>query len=321
VVGLTVVAYGTSAPELAVSVQASFAGQSGIALGNVVGSNISNILLVLGISAAVAPLAISAQLIRWDIPIMIGLSVLVLLMGLDGNISRFDGLVLFAGAVTYTVMVMRQSRRKNSRAEAASAKPGARLIGQQVLYIVVGLVLLVIGARWLVNGAVALATLLGVNELVVGLTVVAVGTSLPEIATSVVAGLRGERAIAVGNAVGSNIFNILLVLGLTGAVAPAGVAVPQPALYFDIPVMIAVAAACLPIFFIGYKIHRWEGFLFLGYYVAYATYLYLNATHHSALGAFNSIMVWFVVPLTVITLLVLTVRSARANRRQPTLSG
>ncbi|RMD63523.1 MAG: sodium:calcium antiporter, partial [Planctomycetota bacterium] len=250
VVGLTVVAYGTSAPELAVTIQAGFAGQTNIALGNVVGSNIANILLVLGVSAAVAPLAVSQQLIRWDIPIMIGLSVLVYIMGLNGTISRTDGLILFAGAVAYTIHAIYQSRKKNfvkPPAEEIDIDPeeirrslGIKTILLQLAYIVIGLLLLVTGARWLVNGAVVLARMFNVNELIIGLTIVAVGTSLPEIATSIVAALRGARAIAVGNAVGSNIFNILLVLGLSSAVSPGGVMVDPAALNFDIPVMIAV---------------------------------------------------------------------------------
>jgi cation:H+ antiporter len=321
VVGLTVVAYGTSAPELAVTIQASFAGQSDIAIGNVVGSNISNILLVLGISAAVAPLSIAQQLIRWDIPIMIGLSGLMLLMGLDGVIGRVDGIVLFTGAIIYTVIVLRQSRKAQTGKQRESADfGGARNLSRQITYIVIGLILLVFGARWLVNGAVEMARLLGVNELIVGLTIVAVGTSLPEIATSIIAGLRGQRAIAVGNAVGSNIFNILLVLGVCSIVAPGGIPVSSPALHFDIPVMIAVAVACLPIFFIGYQIARWEGFLFLGYYLAYSIYLYLNATQHDALEQFSLVMISFVMPMTLITLVVLVARDVRANNRRRTAS-
>jgi cation:H+ antiporter len=272
VVGLTVVAYGTSAPELAVSVQASYAGQPDIAIGNVVGSNISNVLLVLGISAAVAPLAVSQQLVRWDIPIMIGLSILVFIIGLDGKLNRWDGLILFSGAVVYTAMAVRQSRQEilqlaSTLVESppeSKLKGGWQRIALQFVYISVGLALLVMGARWLVNGAVILAKLFNVNELVIGLTIVAVGTSLPEIATSIVAALRGDRDIAVGNVVGSNIFNILLVLGLSSIVAPDGLNVAPPVLAFDIPVMIAVALACLPIMFSGYRIARWEGFLFLG---------------------------------------------------------
>ncbi len=327
VVGLTVVAYGTSAPELAVTVQSSYAGQSAIAIGNVVGSNIANVLLILGISAAFKPLMVSRKLVRWDIPVMIALSILMLLMSLDGQIGRLDGLILFTGAVTYTIVTIWQSRKNHRRqarqAGAGGGKKGRLKAGPQLILIQLGLIigglsLLVLGSRWLVKGAVALAQFMGASELVIGLTIVAIGTSLPEIATSIAASIRGERDIAVGNAVGSNIFNILLVLGLCAIVAPAGVDVAQPALYFDIPVMVAVMVACLPIFFTGYAIARWEGFLFLGYYAAYTLYLFLNATRHEALAAFSTIMVTFVLPITGVTLVILTVRAIRINNRAGT---
>lgn len=324
VVGLTVVAYGTSAPELAVSLQSSLAGQPDIAIGNVVGSNISNILLVLGLSAAVAPLIVSQRLVQGEIPLMIGLSFLVLIMSWNGNIGQLEGVILVAGAVGYTVFAIRKSRKETREIreendqefdgkEAQKSDPLQTAI--QVGMIVLGLALLVLGARWLISGAVVLAKWIGVSELIIGLTIIAVGTSLPEIATTVVAGLRGERDIAVGNAIGSNIFNILLVLGVCSAVTPGGLPVTTPTLYFDMPVMIAVAVACLPIFFTGYMIARWEGFLFLGYYAAFALFLFLDATHHSALAAFNTIMVTYVVPFTILTLLVLTIRGVRANRQ------
>jgi cation:H+ antiporter len=180
-----------------------------------------------------------------------------------------------------------------------------------VALIVGGLALLVLGARWLVQGAVAIAQRLGVSELVIGLTVVAGGTSLPELATSVLAGLRGERDIAVGNVVGSNLFNLLAVLGLSALVAPQGVPVSSAILWFDLPVMIAVAGACLPMFFTGYAISRWEGSVFLGFYGAYTAYLILAATQHDALSTFSVAMGAFVLPLTALTLLVLGLRAFR----------
>ncbi|MCB0168283.1 MAG: calcium/sodium antiporter [Anaerolineae bacterium] len=312
VVGLTVVAYGTSAPELAVSVQSSFAGAADIALGNVVGSNIANVLLILGISAIIAPLMVSLQLVRLEVPLMIGLSALVLLLGLDGRIGRVDGLLFFMGGVVYTVLTIWQSRRETAaRKKEQPIDPtiepspvGAKQVLWQLGLIAGGIVLLIVGANWLVNGAVALANHFGVSELIIGLTIVAIGTSLPEMATSVVASLRGERDIAVGNIVGSNIFNILIVLGLSGAVAPEGIGVSPAALRFDIPVMIAVAFACLPVFFTGNIIARWEGALFLGYYLAYVSYLILSNTHQSILPAFNLAMMAFVMPLTTVTLIV-----------------
>ncbi|HEX6212519.1 MAG TPA: calcium/sodium antiporter [Methylomirabilota bacterium] len=317
VVGLTVVAFGTSSPELAVTIGSAHAGQSGVAVGNVVGSNIFNVLGILGLSALVVPLVVSQQLVRLDVPLMIVASVVLLLLALDGLIGRVDGLILTAGIAAYLAFLARQSRREAAaiRAEyedAFGAGPAGR--GDWLLnvgFVVVGLALLALGARWLVEGAVATARGLGVSELVIGLTVVAAGTSLPEVATSVLAALRGERDIAVGNVVGSNLFNILAVLGVGSLLAPAGVEVPPGALTFDIPVMIAVAVAALPIFFTGYAISRWEGAVFLGYYGAYLGYLVLDATEHAALPAFAAAMIWFVLPLTALTLAVILARTWR----------
>lgn len=317
VIGLTVVAYGTSTPELAVSVRSSISGQSDIALGNVVGSNIFNVLFILGVSATITPLAVAQQLVRLDVPLMIGVSVLLAILAGDGRIDRLDGIVLFAGIVAYTFFALRQSRKESRRIKEEYAKEfgatrpqaGGR-VEFQVALIVLGLAALVLGSGWLVNGAVMLAKWWGLSELIIGLTIVAAGTSLPEVATSVIASIRGERDIAVGNVVGSNIFNILAVLGLSSIVAPDGVSVSSAALVFDIPVMVAVAFACLPIFFTAHLIARWEGVLFLAYYVAYMLYLILDAARHDALPGFSTLMIAFVLPLTVITLVVLTWRAA-----------
>lgn len=315
VIGLTVVAYGTSAPELAVSVQSAFGGQADIAIGNVVGSNVFNILFVLGLSAVLTPLVVAQQLVRFDVPLLIGASVLMEVLGLDGRLGRLDGLLLFAGVLTYTVVVIRQSRKPQAAPIDAEYEHeygrSARSSGllANLLLIAGGVALLVVGSRWLVAGAVTLARSLGVSELIIGLTIVAVGTSLPEVVTSVVAALRGERDIAVGNAVGSSIFNILSVLGLASLLSPTGIAVSEPALHFDIPVMIAVAVACLPVFFTGYVIARWEGLLFLTYYGIYTLYLVLAATHHDALPAFSLTMAAFILPLTAVTLVTLALRA------------
>jgi len=319
VVGLTVVAFGTSSPELAVSVISAHSGQAGIALGNVVGSNVCNILLILGLSALVAPLVVSRQVVRLEVPIMVGVSVLLLLFALDGGISRIEGGLLFAGAIGYTVWSIRRSRREVRESpllETESAPRGEGGRAAQIFQILGGLVLLGGGSKWLVDSAVSIATFFGVSDLVIGLTVVAVGTSLPELATSVLASLRGERDIAVGNVVGSNIFNILVVVGLTAVVAPAGLPVPPAALSFDLPVMLAVAVACLPIFFSGHLIARWEGGLFFGYYLAYTTFIVLTAMQHHGLSMFTQAMSWFVIPLTLVTLAVSLRRSWRSRPRR-----
>lgn len=318
IVGLTIVALGTSSPELAVSIQSSLMGGGDIAVGNVVGSNILNVLFILGLSAIITPLVVSQQLVRLEVPLMVGVSFLVLLLGIDGVIGRLEGILLFAGIVAYTVFAIRQSRRESRQVQEEYAREFSKKacgnswqVLAQIGLVVGGLALLVIGSRWLVDGAVALARGLGLSELIIGLTVVSVGTGMPEVVTCLMASLRGEQDIAVGNVVGSNIYNILAVLGLTAVVAPGGVTVPPAALAFDIPVMIAVAVACLPVFFLDGMIARWEGALFLGYFVAYTLYLILDAAQHDALSTFSTIMLLFVVPLTVVTLAVVVVRTVR----------
>ena len=313
-IGLTVVAYGTSSPEMAVSVKSALAMQADIAVGNVVGSNIFNVLFILGASALITPLLVSSQLIRLDVPIMIGVSVAALLMARDGSIGRLEALLLFAGAVAYTVFQIRQSRKESAAVrEEFGQEYSPRWTGTaaNLAFVAAGLVLLVVGSRWLVDGAVAFAQVLGVSELVIGLTIVAAGTSLPEVATSILAAVRGEREIAVGNVVGSNIFNILAVLGLSGLVARDGIPVSPAVATFDAPVMIAVAVACLPIFASGSRIARWEGALFLFFYLAYTAYLVLAAQQHGALPAYNAVMGAFVLPLTAVTLVVIGWRAWR----------
>ncbi len=323
VIGLTVVAFGTSSPELAVSLVSAWSGQADIAVGNVVGSNIFNILVIVGLAALLVPLSVAQQLVRLDVPLLIGVSLLAFLFGRDGSIGRGEGIILFGILIAYLVFLIRMSRREAVviQAEYAQEFGDGRFRGplQYVSYlvlVVLGLILLVVGSRWLVAGAVALARLLGVSELVIGLTLIAGGTSLPEVATSVIAALRKERDIAVGNAVGSNLFNLLGVLGLTALMAPQGVAVSQAALVFDLPVMIAVAVATLPIFFTGYCIARWEGALFLAYYGAYLLYTGLEATQHQALSSYRTVMLWFVLPLTAITLGLLVAREWQMIRRR-----
>lgn len=317
VVGLTVVAIGTSSPELAVSVGASLQGQADIALGNVIGSNIFNVLFILGLSALITPLVVQQQLVRLDVPLMISVSVLVWLMSLDDALSRIDGIVLSGGVVAYTFFLIRQSRRETSTdvrdqyAEEFGGEPAHKPLTAWLMNIALigcGLALLVLGASWLVDGAVTLARAFGVSELVIGLTVIAVGTSLPEVATSVLAAVRGERDIAVGNIVGSNLFNIMAVLGVTAIVAPGGIPVNSAVQQFDFPVMIAVALACLPIFFTGYLITRWNGALLFAYYIFYTLWLVLSATGHGLTETYADAMLYFLLPLTFATLLMLGIR-------------
>lgn len=322
IIGLTVVAFGTSAPETAVSIQASLNGSGDIAVGNVIGSNIANILLILGLSALVAPLLVSRQLVRLDVPVMIGAGVLTFALAWNGSVSRADGCILLGCLLLYTAFLVIASKREKRRpgadefaieySQEEKAKPLDWIF--QLLLVLFGLGVLIAGSNLLIEGAVALARSLGLSELVIGLTVIAIGTSLPELATSLLAVYRGERDIAVGNVVGSCIFNLLLVLGAGAAVSADGLSISPNALAFDFPVMLVVFGACLPIFFSGYRINRWEGTLFCGYYLAYTLYLVMFSAGLPAIELLRHAMTWYVLPLTAITLLVIFLRAWKHQR-------
>lgn len=321
VVGLTIVAIGTSSPETAVSVGAVLNGNTDIAIGNVVGSNILNVLVVLGVGALMAPLTVHSQLIRQEVPIMIGASVLLAVLVIDGRLGRLDAVLLVVLLVAYMTFLIVQSRAEGAKVQAEYAE-AVRRAGEwdshwavQLLLILAGLALLVLGADWMVDAAVVFARSLGVSDLVIGLTVIAVGTSLPEVAASIMAAFRGERDIAVGNVIGSNTFNILGCLGIAGLVGPDGLTVAPSVLHFDLWVMLAVAVACLPVFIAGREIGRGKGLLFLGFYAAYVTYLILGARQHDALDEFSSIMLGFVLPLTIVTLVAMLIRDQKKRAR------
>ena len=318
VVGLTVVSFATSAPELAVTLQAAVDGNPGIAVGNVIGSNIANILLILGICAVVLPLTVRVQMIRSDIPIMIVFSVGALLLALDGTIGRLDGGLLLLALVVYLAVTVVVARRRQGDEVSPVVTRAAASPWLAVGLVVAGVVLLVVGARLLVAGATDVASAIGVSDLVIGLTVVAVGTSLPELAASLVAALRGERDIAVGNVVGSCLFNVGAVLGLTSLVVSDGVPVASAAVRLDIPVMVAVSLALIPVAFTGFAVTRWEGAMFTAYYVAYVAYVLLAATEHDAVEPFSGVMLWFVIPITVLWLALLMAYEVglRRGRRQ-----
>ena len=326
VVGLTVVAFGTSAPEMAVSVGAVVDGRVDIAIGNVVGSNIFNVLFILGASALIAPLVVNIQLIRQEVPIMIGASLLLLLLGLDGRLSWLDAALLLGLLLAYTAFLVVQSRRETQAAKDEYTEAFVPITRRtwdrsplvQVGLVVVGLGALVLGSQWLVDASVAFAKALGVSDLIIGLTIVAAGTSLPEVATSITAALKGERDIAVGNVVGSNTFNILGCLGLSGlAAGDLGLTMPASVLAFDIWVMLAVALACVPVFLSGREIARWEGGVFVAYYIAYVAYLILAAQQHDALRTYTLAMTGFVLPLTVVTLIAVLLRRRPATAPSP----
>ncbi len=317
VVGLTVVSFGTSAPELFISVLSLLRGQADLSIGNVVGSNIANVLLILGASALVAPLVVSSQLVRLDVPIMIGASLLVFGLTLDGSLNRWNGACLLFGLCIYITALIRYPKKTGAAEQMVddrklSTTRSLPKVLLQLVMTVAGLILLIFGAGWLVEAATTLAKSMGVSELVIGLTVVAGGTSLPELATSLLAALRGERDLAIGNIVGSCILNLLLVLGVAGVIAPRAIELNPAVLSFDLPVMLAAAIACLPIFFTEHMIARWEGALFLGYYVAYTAYL-IFSTQNDMQPIFSHLMLFYVIPLTFLTLMVLTVRARKLS--------
>ncbi len=326
VIGLTVVALGTSAPELAVSITGALSGQTDLALGNAVGSNLFNVLMILGLSAIVAPLIVQSQLVRLDVPVMIFAGALCWVFALDGVIDFQDGIIFVSLLAVYTTVLVIMSRRKGVAAAAAGHVMDEALRDRshgfreglpfQFIMIAVGLAMLVLGSRWLVDGAVSFAQSLGISELVISLTIVAAGTSLPELATSVLAAFRGERDIAVGNVVGSSIFNIFCVLGITALIAPHGIAVPAAALSFDIPVMNAVALVCLPLFITDGLVSRLEGTMFVLYYVAYAVYLILATQQHAALDNYGLVMRWAILPLTTLTIIILLIKDIKRRRRK-----
>jgi cation:H+ antiporter len=306
VIGLTVVAYGTSAPELTVSVLAGLRGKADLAVANVVGSNIFNVLFILGLCAVISPLVVALQLIRLEVPIMVGVSVLCLLLAIDGRIGPLEGGALFAGIIVYTVWAIRRSRRESAAVQAEYAQeytPAPPRHGQLAaialdgVLVLGGLVVLVLGSRWVVDGATALAVALGASDVVIGLTIVAAGTSLPELATSLVATVRGERDIAIGNVIGSNIYNVLAILGIAGLVTPGGLVIATQMVRVDLPVMIAVALVCYPFFRTGHQVSRLEGATFLTAYGVYTLYLILNAMQHPALAVVMRL--WWVVAAAI----------------------
>lgn len=277
VVGLTVVAFGTSAPEIAVSVRSALAGQADIAIGNVVGSNQFNILAILGLSALVSPLVVRSELVRRDIPVLIVVSALVTAFAMLLPISAIVGSVLLALLVAYTGWLIWMARRTGSQSSDEEV-PRRLSLPWAGVCILVGLGLLVLGAGWLVDGAVTIARSLGVSELVIGLTIVAAGTSFPELATSVVAAAKGQRDLAIGNVIGSNIFNLLAVLGAAGlASGSEGLVIAGSVLRFDLPLMLGIAVLCWPLCRSGFVLDRKEGgYLILGY-LFYSAVLILMA--------------------------------------------
>ena len=273
VVGLTVVAFGTSAPELVVSLSAALKGNSTISLGNVIGSNIANIALILGVAALIRPLDVHAKVIIREIPVMIGISVLLFFLLLDGKIDFFDGLIFIALLILYNVFSVLLARKEKSPEIQNEFKEGLKSkfgVPLSIIFMIAGLALLILGANLFVQSAVAIAKLFNVSDAVIGLTIVAIGTSLPELITSIVAAYKKEADIAIGNVVGSNVFNILGILGITALIIPVS---SDGISKIDLFVMIGTAILLFPLSKTGKRISRFEGILLLVGYIIYLYYL------------------------------------------------
>jgi cation:H+ antiporter len=273
VVGLTVVAFGTSTPELVVSLKAALIGNSSISLGNVVGSNIANIALILGIASVIRPLDVHANIIRKEIPIMIGLTILLIVLLIDGELSFIDGVIFIIGIITYTITNVVMARKEKNAEVEKEFKDGLKTklgIPVSIIFIVGGLALMILGANLFVTSSISIAKAIGVSDAIIGLTIVAIGTSLPELITSIVASYKNESDIAIGNVVGSNIFNILGILGITALVIPLS---SEGINYIDFGVMLFTAMILLPLSKTGFKITRLEGAFFIAGYIVYIYYL------------------------------------------------
>lgn len=287
VIGLTVVSIGTSLPELAIGVDAARTGSPGLAVGNIVGTNLVNLLLILGLSALMMPIVLDRVVLRRDVPAMVGSAGLLAVLALDGELGLVDGLLLVACALGYTGWVLRTSR--TSPADAAVPEPGSRPAAEStpapsgrpllsVLALVAGMVAILLGADWLVDGATRAARGLGVSEAVIGLTIVAIGTSAPELVTTIVSTVRGSREVALGNLLGSSTYNIVLVLGITVLAAPAAVPVVREVVGSDLVLLVAVTVLSVPTFLTGGRISRLEGGVAVAAYLGYLAWLLTTRT-------------------------------------------
>lgn len=284
-IGLTIVSIGTSAPELAVGIDAIRTDAGALAVGNIVGTNAVNLLLILGLSAAIRPLMLHVQTIRVDLPAMALAAGLLMLLSLDAELSILDGVVLLLAAVVYTAVVVTYSKRQSALLEAEYAAeyppelPRHRVtaaIGRLAL-VIAGIAIVVVGADWLVRGSVELARELGVADSLIGLTVIAIGTSAPELATTMVSTFRGDRDIAVGNLLGSSTYNLTAILGGSLLFATEPVGLDADLLWFGLPVVVAVSLVCVPVFTTGRQVSRLEGSLFVVAYLAYLGFLIATA--------------------------------------------
>ena len=298
IIGLTIVAFGTSSPEIAVCSLAAWRDQGAIVCGNIIGSNIFNLLFILGLISVISPIIVRRRLIYWDVPIMIFASLLFWAFSSYGRINRPEGFLLLFGAIAYLFLAFCTLKEE----EIALPKPVKGRMVWHLFALAFGLILLAYGSSTLINGVKSLALHWQLSPLFLSLTLVAIGTSLPELFTTLVMMAKKEGEMALGSLIGSNILNLFVVGGIAAIIKPVEVA--KNAMQFDLPVLFATAVALLPIAFTGHKIARWEGFLFLGYYALYLIYLGLEATRGPLLPLFQTAFFLFIVPLTAITLLI-----------------
>ena len=284
VVGVTVVSLGTSTPELAIGVQSALQDDGTLALGNIAGTNTVNLLLILGLSALIRPLAMKTETLRFDLPVMSAAALLLLVMAWDGVLSRTEGVIMILGAALYAGWIVVWTRRESQAVKdeydhelgVPTAQRTRRAVAVNVTLLVAGIVVIVVGADLLVDGAVQIAQTFGVSDAVIGLTIVAVGTSAPELVTTMVSTVKDDRDIAIGNILGSSVYNILLILGVTAVVAPSGAIVEPDLARIDIPVMVAATIVCIPVFITGRRVSRLEGGAFVASYLAYLMSLVLT---------------------------------------------
>jgi len=275
-VGLTVVAIGTSTPELVVGIDAARAGSGGLAIGNIAGTNMVNVLFILGLNAAVSPIGVHLQMVRLDVPVMIVSAVLLWLLALDGTLDKLDGVLMLTVAVVYTIMLARRTRSEEQFVEGefsdafGDGTRDIKRIGGSMVLLLLGILIVIVGGDLMVRGSIGLARWAGVSDATIGLSVVAIGTSAPEMMISVLALLKGERDVAVGNLLGSSIYNIVVILAVTCLAVDGGIAVDHELLMIDLPLIAGVALLCLPVFASGNRVSRTEGIVFVA---AYALYL------------------------------------------------
>lgn len=299
VIGLTVVAFGTSAPELAVGIEAGITDRTDILLGNVIGSNLTNTLLILGLSALIIPLRVHRNLIRFDLPVMLAATIILILLSLNHVLTFLECLLLVILLFIYLIALARYSGKTDLTEKEALDAGSSWLNG---FLTVIGLVLLIAGANWLVDSATIFAERAGVSELVIGLTIVAIGTSLPEIVTSILAAVRGEKDIAVGSIVGSNILNIFSVIGISGLFI-SGIPVQESILNVDLIVLLIISVLCIPIFSTGREINRPEGLVLFLSYLSYLFYLYLDSEQSSYIEIFIDGIFFVFAPLVLLYIL------------------